>query len=135
MLDYNEIIEMLDWNNPPEVQKKGMELARQIHSLNILIMPYTHKKSKSLWENSAIVLCEKSDRELYPVLYGMFYWILDLNVPGAELVFERLKQLKREISVVRRIEKFKKIALAIDERYWLSLIKEIEESVNRNGEE
>lgn len=135
MLDYNEIIEMLDWNNPPEVQEKGIELARQFKSLNVLIQPYTPYKSKCLWENSAIVLCEKTDRELCPVLYGMFYWIMDLNVPGAELIFERLKQFKPEISFDRRIQKLKKIAAAIDERYWLSLIEEIDESVKQNGEE
>jgi hypothetical protein len=60
---------------------------------------------------------------------------MDLNVPGAELIFERLKQFKPEISFDRRIQKLKKIAAAIDERYWLSLIEEIDESVKQNGEE
>jgi methionyl-tRNA synthetase len=135
MLDYNEIIEMLDWNNPPDVQKKGMELARQIKCLNVLVQPFMPGASKSLWENCAIVLCEKNDEELKPFVKGMFEWISDLNVPGAELIFGRLKRFKKSYLFDVLMNDAKTIAKAFNEKYWLSLIEEIEESVKQNGEE
>ena len=131
MLDYNEIIEMLDWNNPPEVQKKGIELARQVKCLNVFLQPFLPNASKSLWENAAIVLCEKSDEELSPYFQGMLEWIRDLNVPGAEIVFERLKKTKKSYIFDVQIKCSQIIACAFNDKYWISLIKEIEESVNK----
>ena len=135
MLDYDEIIEMLDWNNPPEVQEKGIELARQVKCLNVFLQPFLPNASKSLWENCAIVLCEKTDIELRPYLYDLLWWISDLNVPGAELIFERLKKFEFSIVFQKKIEKSKLVAIALNDRFLLSLIKEIEESVNKTIEE
>ena len=123
MLDYNEIIEMLDWNNPPEVQKKGIELARQVKCLNVFLQPFLPNASKSLWENAAIVLCEKSDEELSPYFQGMLEWIRDLNVPGAEIVFERLKKTKKRYILDVQIKCSQIIACDFNDKYWISLIK------------
>ncbi len=64
MVDIDEIMEMLDWNQPEEIQKKGRELARQVRTLSVFLRPYYDGKSKSLWENCAIILSVRTDEEL-----------------------------------------------------------------------
>ena len=94
MVDIDEIMEMLDWNQPEEIQKKGRELARQVRTLSVFLRPYYDGKSKSLWENCAIILSVRTDEELSHYLTSLFVWITDLNWPGALIIFERLKNFK-----------------------------------------
>ena len=50
-------------------------------------------ESKSIWENCAKVLISKEDQELNLYLISMFQWLQDMNWPGAELIYERLKRM------------------------------------------
>ena len=103
MKSLDEIIEMLDWSNNEEIQKKGIELGSKIKHLEAFILPYYKKNksstisdSKSIWENCAKIICEKKDEELSPYIYKIFKWLEDLNFPGAILIFNRLIEYNKK---------------------------------------
>lgn len=83
----DKIFEHLSWANGDEIQKRGIELASNIKSLSVLIMPI---ESKSIWENCARVLIRKSDEELERYFIKLFEWLKDMNWPGAYLIYDRL---------------------------------------------
>lgn len=83
----DKIFEYLSWANGDEIQKRGIELASNIKSLSVLIMPI---ESKSIWENCARVLMRKSDEELERYFIMLFEWLKDMNWPGAYLIYDRL---------------------------------------------
>lgn len=38
-VNIDEIMDMLDWNNPPEVQEGGRVLARKVRCINVFLQP------------------------------------------------------------------------------------------------
>lgn len=87
-MEIDRIFEMLSWDNEEEIQAKGIEEDKKIKHLSVLIQPI---ESKSIWENCAKVLANKSDQELESYLIPLFEWLQDMNWPGAEIIYERLK--------------------------------------------
>lgn len=83
----DDIFGYLSWNNAPEVQSMGIEMAKKIKFLSVLIMPI---EDKSVWENCAKVLASKSDDELDRYFIKLFEWIKDMNWPGADIIYRRL---------------------------------------------
>ena len=91
---------MLSWDNDMSVQLQGMQMAQQIKSLWVLILPILPQNSKSIWENCAKVLAAKSDCELFPYLTELFKWFQDMNWPGASIIYDRLLEIDvKEISL------------------------------------
>ncbi len=88
MLDIDQIFEMLSSYSNEGDQSKGIEEAKKIRNLSVLIQPM---ESKSLWENCAKVLATKSDELLDPYLVPLFEWLQDMNWPGADIIYNRLK--------------------------------------------
>ena len=88
MNDAQKIYKMLDWENSIEVRLEGMNLAREIDDLSLLIIPLA---APSVIECCAQILCEKSDLVLAPYLDKLLEWLQDLNWPGALLILDRLK--------------------------------------------
>ena len=70
MVDIDYVMELMDWNNSIEDQKKGVELARNIKCLNAFLQPGA-PYGKSVWENCAKVLAERTNKELVSCLHGM----------------------------------------------------------------
>ncbi len=93
MSDIDRIFEMLYWDNDEETQRLGIEEAKRIKYLSVLIQPI---ESKSIWENCAKVLADKSDAELCPYLPNLLEWLQDLNWPGAQLIYDRLTELSKK---------------------------------------
>ena len=83
----DDIFGYLSWNNAPEVQSMGIEMAKKIKFLSVLIMPI---EDKSVWENCAKVFASKSDDELDRYFIKLFEWIKDMNWPGADIIYRRL---------------------------------------------
>lgn len=88
--EIDEIFDMLSWDNDEKIQQQGIEKAKKIKNLSVLFQPI---ESKSIWENCAKVLISKEDQELNLYLISMFQWLQDMNWPGAELIYERLKRM------------------------------------------
>ena len=92
-MEIDRIFDMLFWDNKEEIQAKGIEEAKKIRHLSVLIQPI---ESKSIWKNCAKVLASKSDQELEIYLIPLFDWLQDMNWPGAEIIYERLKMIPEQ---------------------------------------
>ena len=84
----DEVIDLLSATNHHIAQEKGIELAKQLSSYSLLIMPPGRKDT---WENCAKVLQDKNDIELLPYLPDLFYWA-STGEPGAVTIYNRLIQ-------------------------------------------
>ena len=93
MVDIIEIMDMLDWNMPPNIQFEGLCLARNnIETIAPFIQPMTPKHNKNVWQNCAVVIAEKSDEKLKPYLVQLLEWLQDMNWPGAFSILDRLQK-------------------------------------------
>lgn len=68
MTDITDILDMLDWHMPPEIQSQGRDLAKNIETITPFIQPLTPKHNKNVWENCAVIIAEESDEKLEPHL-------------------------------------------------------------------
>ena len=84
---------MLSWDNDEKIQAQGINEAKKIKNISVLIQPI---ESKSVWENCAKVLASKTDEELKIYLIDLFKWLQDMNWPGADIIYNRLKHMPIE---------------------------------------
>lgn len=89
MENINKIYEMLHWKNDVEVQTQGIEWAKKLEDISMLIQP---PADISIWGSCAKVLYEKSDDVLEPYLIKLIEWLQDFNWPGALTILDRLKK-------------------------------------------
>ena len=94
MIGIDELLDMLDWNNDPIVQAKGIELAREVKTTNPFVMPMDSQYKDNVWENCAKIINERSDEQIRPYLDSLFEWMGDLTTPGALIIWERLLKFK-----------------------------------------
>ena len=99
MLDITEIIDLLDWHMPSEIQSKGISLARNVETITPFIQPLTPKHNKNVWENCAIIIAEKNDENLKPHLVKLLEWLKDMNWPGAFCILSRLQKYSDNSSI------------------------------------
>ena len=115
-VDIDTLYEMLDENQPIEVQEEAIREARKIKSLSVFMQPVEYKWS---WENCAKVICEKTDKELNSYKYEMLEWLQDLNWPGAFLIMERLEKMNPQLLLNATIYAVKQ-ALLLKDNEWLT---------------
>ena len=60
----------LDERNASEVQREGIEYAKEVKSLSVFFQP---TEGKALWHNCAVVIAERGDEELEPYLSLYFF--------------------------------------------------------------
>lgn len=104
MYNIDEIMDMLDWNNPEEIQAKGRELAKNIRCINVFLQPGHKGHKKNVWDNCALILSERTDEELRPYTQQLCDWLLDLNWPGAFCIWDRLMNFKDKNRLLSSIE-------------------------------
>ena len=114
---------MLDWRNPLEVRKQGVDLANEIEDLSLLIMP---PAPVSVWECCAEIISRKSDLVLEPYLSSLIEWIEDTNWPGALIILERLKVFSGEKLKQPFVERYD-YAVNLNNEEGLSIIDGISE--------
>ena len=122
MVDIDKIMDMLDWNNPPEVQEEGRALAREVRCINVFLQPGHPGHVKNVWDNCAIILSERSDQTLRPYLYELFKWLEDMSWPGAICVYNRLKSYHRNDMFEYVLDECINEAKALDMENWLSIL-------------
>ena len=115
-VDIDTLYEMLDENQPIEVQEEAIREARKIKSLSVFMQPVEYKLS---WKNCAKVICEKTDKELNSYKYEMLEWLQDLNWPGAFLIMERLEKMNPQLLLNATIYAVKQ-ALLLKDNEWLT---------------
>ena len=124
MKNITELYDMLDWNQPEEIQANGVHIAKSLKEIPPFtdavvpfLRPRTPKHTKSIWDNCALIISGKSDEELKPHLVELMEWLKDMNWPGAFCIFDRLKEYSDDTSFNNAaqicIEKAKKIGKEI----------------------
>ena len=99
MIDIIEVMNMLDWHMPPEIQAQGISLARNIETITPFMQPMTKEHNKNVWENCAKIISEKSDEKLRPYLVELLEWLQDMNWPGAFCILDRLQKYSDNNSI------------------------------------
>lgn len=99
MVEVTEIMDMIDWHMPPEIQAKGISLAKDIETIIPFIQPLTPRHNKNVWENCAVIIAEKGDEKLKPYLVELLEWLQDMNWPGAFCILERLQRYSDNNSI------------------------------------
>jgi len=94
MDNINNIMDMLDWHKPVDVQEQGRVLARSVECIDVFIQPLHTKYNKNVWDNCAMIISERNDAELKPYLIPLFEWLQDMNWPGAFCIYDRLKSYR-----------------------------------------
>ena len=117
----DKIFEYLSWDSNEESQKHGIELANNIKNLSVLIMPI---ENKSIWENCAKVLVNKTDEELELYFYKLFKWLQDMNWPGAYLIYDRLICVSTE-KFLPAYQYSLSVANQTEDRIWEKVLKDL----------
>ncbi|MBQ7232471.1 MAG: DUF5071 domain-containing protein [Bacillales bacterium] len=118
ILGIDDIFYMLSSEREADVQAEGIKEAKKIKNLSVLIQPM---ETKMIWENCAKVLVSKTDQELEFYLSRLFMWLQDMNWPGADLIFQRLKDMPWEF-VRLPYEISCKIAHRTNDVVWLAVL-------------
>ena len=119
MSNIDDIMDMLDWNQPEHIQAEGRRLAKDVRCINVFLQPGSREHCKNVWDNCAQILSERSDEELKPYVGQLLEWLLDMNWPGAACVFERLTRFKDRKWLKWILEERMKEAEALKEEIWL----------------
>lgn len=125
MVNIDHIMDLLDWNNSVEDQKRGIELARDVKNFNVFFQPGCTPSCKGVWDNCAIIISEKTDEELTPYLIEMIEWLEDMNWPGADRILERLKRYERIPTLKMSMDICIKFAKALNNPSWENTIRSI----------
>ena len=126
MVNIDCIMGLLDWNNPESVQEEGRTLAREVSCINVFIQPCDRKYNKNVWDNCALILSERSDEELRPYLDQLFHWLEDMNWPGAECIYRRLKRYHEDRLFRYMLNECIREAIALKKDIWLQVLREFE---------
>ena len=118
MCDIDYIFDLIDWNQPQEIQKRGLELAKSVKSINAFLQPCDKKYNKNVWDNCAKILYERGDEELRPYLGRLMEWLEDMNAPGAFVVFDRLLLFRDKQWLKYIISVYMKEAELLSENVW-----------------
>lgn len=124
----DDIFYMLSSERTNAVQVNGIEEAKKIKNLSVLIQPM---ETKMIWENCAKVLVSKTDQELEFYLLKLFMWLQDMNWPGADLIFQRLQELPLELLQLP-YDISCKLAHRTNDTVWLSVLDDFAKHLNIN---
>ena len=116
MVDITEIMDMLDWHMPTEIQTEGISLARNIETITPFIQPLTPQHNKNVWENLAVIISERSDEEIKPHLPEVLEWLQDMNWPGAFCII--LKNYSDKNSILSAISVCVQKAKSCNDEIW-----------------
>jgi len=126
-IDY--ILDLFDWNQSEENQKRGLELAKNVKCINAFLQPGDEKHNKNVWDNCAVTIGERTDEELKPYLGRLLEWIADMNWPGAKQIFERLTKNKTPELLQFVLPIYLNVAEMLNEEIWLSNLQDLKKQI------
>lgn len=138
MTDIDRIMYLIDWKRSPAEQQEGIALAREVVCINAFFQPISSEYSKSVWDNCAAIICERSDEELRPYLTDMLLWLEDLNWPGAGQIQQRLIEFQDVSMLASDLDSFVAALEKLDKTSWLYFIsdllrnKNLSQAINSN---
>lgn len=125
MGEIDDILKLMSWNSSQEEQLLGKALARKVNCLKAFFQPISKEYSKDVWENCAIILCERTDGQLLPYLADMLLWLQDRNWPGADRILERLLRFQDTEPLAKTLCSFAIALDALGESVWLRALAEL----------
>ena len=125
MCNIDEILLLLDWNRSKEEQQEGIQLAGSVQCLKAFFQPTGMTYGKNIWENCAIVICNRHDDELLYYIEDMLLWLQDLNWPGALRIQHRLLQFTKTDMLAAIVTRFIPALEAIGDEIWLENIAKL----------
>ena len=125
MNNIDTIMYLIDWSRSSAEQQEGIRMARDVKCLKAFFQPSGPGYCKSVWDNCAKIVCERSDEELVPYTSDMLAWLEDLNWPGTMCVVQRLKQFNDVSILAFSIEEMLPALVALKEIPWLMCIAEL----------
>lgn len=134
MKKINDLLKELHWNNSIEKQINAINKLKKIDDLNIFLQPII-PFDKPIWDNCALILYKKSDKELLPYIDKLLEWLQDLNWPGALIIFKRLQIFSKDLLRIQ-YENALKVARNKKDIVWLENLQllykwEIDDFINR----
>lgn len=96
----NEILEMISWDNSEDVQRCGIERAKNLNDISDFIQPITPQYHKNVWGNCAIIVSASDNKTIEPFLFELLEWVQDTNWPGAMTIYNRLLSVPREMLMI-----------------------------------
>lgn len=125
MNNIDQIMYLLDWKRSEIEQQQGISMARKVSCIKVFFQPIGPGYSKSVWENCAVIICERSDEELDPYITDMLLWLEDLNWPGAQLIQERLCSFHNVSRLSSLLNEMVPALEILGKKSWLSFISEL----------
>ena len=130
MNNIDTILYLIDWTRSKEDQQKGIDMAREVKCIKAFFQPYIPNNCKSVWENCARIIIERSDEELVPYTDDLLIWLKDLNVPGAELILQRLLVFSDTTVLALLLQRIVPGLVAIDDKPWLMSLADLLDNNN-----
>lgn len=125
MVNIDYIFDLIDWNNSENIQQHGIQLAREVKSINVFLQPCDKEHNKNVWDNCAIILSERTDEELSPYLTQLLQWLQDMNWPGAFCILDRIKHYKDKKNLDFWYKYNIKLARALKDEVWEENLNQI----------
>lgn len=125
MIDIDRIMYLIDWKRSLAEQQEGILLAREVVCINAFFQPIGPGYSKSVWENCAVIICDRSDEELQPYITDMLLWIEDLNWPGAEKIQQRLIAFQDVSRLASVLDSFVEALEKLGKSSWLQFVSDL----------
>ena len=125
MSNIDKIMYLIDWKRSLAEQQEGILLAREVVCINAFFQPIGPGYSKSVWENCAVIICDRSDEELQPYITDMLLWIEDLNWPGAEKIQQRLIAFQDVSRLASVLDSFVEALEKLGKSSWLQFVSDL----------
>lgn len=134
MVNVTEIMDMIDWHMPPEIQSQGICLAKNIKTIIPFIQPLTPRHNKNVWENCAVIIAEKRDEELKPHIIHLLEWLQDMNWPGAFRILDRLQKYSDKNFIHTQINLCVEKAKSYNDDVWKRNLYSLQQSIRQSGD-
>ena len=126
------LFENLNWKVSEEDQEEAVayfaDLVKCSPQSIRLVAPTVSRSC--LWHNEARVICAQDDYLLERHLHMLFNWLVDINWPGAEAIFDRLAVMDSDV-VDTELQVAKDWALASGAARWYTALDELSEERNK----
>ena len=125
MINIDEIMKLLHWNNSHEQQTLGLQYAKNVNCIKCFFQPQGKYSGKPVWENCAVVISEKTDEALCPYFMDMLFWLQDLNWPGAEIILRRLIDFKQVEQLAVLMNRIIPVIHSVNDPIWLHVLSQL----------
>ncbi|MBR3659380.1 MAG: DUF5071 domain-containing protein [Bacteroidaceae bacterium] len=117
----------LSWDADPKRQEEAINEAANIKVLSIFIQPL---EGKEYWDNCAVIISRREDKELEKYIYALLEWLKDMNWPGADTIYQRLCRMNKN-QLIKWIKTAKDAAITTGDLVWLQVLNDLLDDVLR----